>query len=306
MVNDENTTVVEYELDGGPCTLEVLPLLAFRDYHATAHENGAIGPALRIEQGLVGCTPYQGCPTLWLAHTGGEVSRAGDWCRNFEYAIEQERGLDFHEDLFNPLVLTFELGCNGRAAIVASTEACDAVSAESLRAREIARRESPSEDPFERALIRAADQFVVQRGSGSTVIAGYHWFSNWGRDTMIALPGLTLTTGRYAEARGILKAFAANVDRGMLPNRFPDAGETPEYNTVDATLRFFEAERAYLAHTNDLAFVRGNCPACSPISSRGTSAALATVSMSIPTGFCWPASRESRSPGWTRRSAIGS
>jgi predicted glycogen debranching enzyme len=111
-------------------------------------------------------------------------------------------------------------------------------------------------DPFERALLRAANQFIVDRGRDKTIIAGYHWFSDWGRDTMIALPGLTLATGRFEDARGILRAFAASVDRGMLPNRFPDAGETPEYNTVDATLWFFEAVRAYVAHTGDMDFVR--------------------------------------------------
>jgi len=105
-------------------------------------------------------------------------------------------------------------------------------------------------------LVRAADQFIVRRGGESTVIAGYHWFSDWGRDTMIALPGLALTTGRYDAARSILLAFAASVDRGMLPNRFPDAGETPEYNTVDATLWFFEAARALVEHTGDYEFVR--------------------------------------------------
>ena len=105
-------------------------------------------------------------------------------------------------------------------------------------------------------LAQAADQFIVRRGDQSTVIAGYHWFSDWGRDTMIALPGLALATGRFDAARGILLAFAASVDRGMLPNRFPDAGETPEYNTVDATLWFFEAVRAFAAHTEDYEFIR--------------------------------------------------
>jgi predicted glycogen debranching enzyme len=104
--------------------------------------------------------------------------------------------------------------------------------------------------------VEAADQFLVSRGGQSTVIAGYHWFSDWGRDTMITLPGLTLTTGRYDIAKGILLAFAASVDRGMLPNRFPDAGDTPDYNTVDATLWFFEATRALAASTGDHEFVR--------------------------------------------------
>ena len=96
----------------------------------------------------------------------------------------------------------------------------------------------------------------LSRGDQKTVIAGYHWFSDWGRDTMIALPGLTLLTGKHDIARSILRTFARNVDQGMLPNRFPDAGETPEYNTVDATLWFFEAARAYLAYSGDFDFVR--------------------------------------------------
>jgi len=110
-----------------------------------------------------------------------------------------------------------------------------------LRSAEIRRRAdvlaaAPSDDPFVQRLVQSADQFIVRRGDESTVIAGYHWFSDWGRDTMIALPGLALATGRFDAARRILLAFAASVDRGMLPNRFPDSGETPEYNTVDATL----------------------------------------------------------------------
>ena len=110
--------------------------------------------------------------------------------------------------------------------------------------------------PFVRALTRAADQFLVARGDLTTVIAGYPWFSDWGRDTMIALPGLTLATGRPEVAKKILLAFSEHVDQGMLPNRFPDAGEEPEYNTVDATLWYFEAVRQYVEATGDLALVR--------------------------------------------------
>src|SRR5204862_7861106 len=120
------------------------------------------------------------------------------------------------------------------------------------RARPEARR-APA---WIRQLVLAADQFMVRRPlrddpDGMSVIAGYHWFGDWGRDTMIALPGLTLTTGRPAVARRILETFAGFVDRGMLPNRFPDAGEAPEYNTVDATLWYVEAIRAYLDATDD-------------------------------------------------------
>jgi len=263
MAHGENTTVVQYELRGmapHECSLELRPLIAFRDYHSTTHENGAIHAPIAMGVGYVKCSPYQDCPDLYLSHSAAEIRPTGEWYRNFEYAIEEQRGLDYREDLFNPLVLTFDLACDARPVVTASTQPVSAELATSLREAEKVRRcgIAQSHDPFVRALKRSADQFIVQRGEGSTVIAGYHWFSDWGRDTMIAFPGLTLATERFDEARGILKAFADSVDRGMLPNRFPDAGEMPEYNTVDATLWFFEAVRAYLEYTGDIEFVRSS------------------------------------------------
>jgi predicted glycogen debranching enzyme len=114
----------------------------------------------------------------------------------------------------------------------------------------------PADATFAKSLTWAADQFLVRRGGERTIIAGYPWFTDWGRDTMITLPGLTLSTGRPDAARSILRTFARCANQGMLPNRFPDEGETPEYNTADATLWFFEAARAYRAHTDDLEFIR--------------------------------------------------
>ena len=111
-------------------------------------------------------------------------------------------------------------------------------------------------DDFADQLVLAADQFIVSRGGGKTIIAGYPWFSDWGRDTMIALNGLTLATNRPQIARDILLEFSRHISEGMIPNRFPDAGETPEYNTVDATLWYFEAIRAYAEKTGDDKFVR--------------------------------------------------
>ena len=266
MVQGENTTVVEYELRGAPagaCLLEVRPLIAFRDYHGTAHENGGLNPDVRQQAGLATVEPYQGLPPLHLAHDAVEIDATGDWYRNFEYDVERERGLDYREDLFNPLVAKFDLSYRRSATIIASTEPRDVRRAADLRRSEVERRRSvlkasPARDEFVRSLVAAADQFIVARGDQKTVIAGYHWFSDWGRDTMIALPGLTLLTGRADLARSILLAFAQHVDRGMLPNRFPDAGEAPEYNTVDATLWFFEAVRALVEYTNDHDFVRAN------------------------------------------------
>ncbi len=269
MVHSENTSVVQYELRarGGripaSCKLELRPLIAFRDYHATTHENGALDPRFEIESNSVRLTPYPGLPSLYLTHSGADVQPAGYWFRNFEYDRERERGLDFHEDLFNPLVLVFDFDRDSTASVVATTQPPAAGSIAGLRATEIERRDrlrasTPSKGPLVQLLACAADQFIVERGSQTTVIAGYHWFSDWGRDTMIALPGLALATRRYDAAKSILLAFAGVVDQGMLPNRFPDAGERPEYGAVDATLWFFEAVRALTARTGDYDFVRAN------------------------------------------------
>ncbi|MGB8730297.1 MAG: amylo-alpha-1,6-glucosidase [Candidatus Sulfotelmatobacter sp.] len=273
MIHGENSTVVHYELkkNNHPeriknLRLELRPLIAFRDYHSTTHENGAINRAIEQRPGLATLTPYQGLPSLHFAHNAVELRRTGDWYRNFEYDSERERGLDFSEDLFNPCVLLFDLRLRRQASVIASTDPHDVGQVAEYRQAEITRRRnvavsSPltsgtNHDAFAQDLVNAADQYIVSRGDQKTVIAGYHWFSDWGRDTMIALPGLTLPTGKPEVARSILRAFAQHVDQGMLPNRFPDAGEAPEYNTVDATLWFFEAARAYLAYTGDLKFVR--------------------------------------------------
>src|SRR5215467_8134067 len=268
MIDGENSTVVHYELkkNNHPespknLQLEVRALIAFRDYHSTTHENGAINRSVEERPRLASVTPYQGLPSLHLAHNAAELSQTGDWYRNFEYDAERERGLDFSEDLFNPLALRFDFRIRRQASIIASTEERDVAKVVEYRQSEITRRRNAKvscqiEDDFAETLAAAADQYIVSRGDQKTVIAGYHWFSDWGRDTMIALPGLTLPTGKHDVARSILRTFAKHVDQGMLPNRFPDAGEKPEYNTVDATLWFFEAARAYLGYTGDVNFVR--------------------------------------------------
>src|SRR5262249_18774554 len=136
-----------------------------------------------------------------------------------------------------------------------STKRHNAGDADAHRKAEIERR-SKANGNLVTSLRTAADQFIVSRERGETVIAGYHWFADWGRDTMIALPGLTLVNGRWDIAKDILAEFSKHVDQGMLPNRFPDAGEAPEYNTVDATLWFFEAVRSFLQYTGDYKFVK--------------------------------------------------
>jgi predicted glycogen debranching enzyme len=265
MVHESNTTVIEYRVVQAPAglalRLELRPLIAFRDYHGTTHENAGLNPAVQQAPGIASVAPYPGLPRLYLAHNASRVDARGFWYRRFFYAVEAERGLDAEEDLFNPLALYFPFGKTQPATVIASVEPKTVSDAAALREAEISRREkvaasAPVEDPLARQLALAADQFLARRGEGYTVMAGYPWFTDWGRDTMITLPGLLHLNG-YAEiVQGILREFARHVDQGLLPNRFPDAGEAPEFNTVDATLWFFEAARAYLARTGDEAFVR--------------------------------------------------
>ena len=250
-IQGENAAVVQYHLRAqGPqvqchCRLELRPLIAFRDFHATTHENPALNREVAQQPGLVSIQPYGDLPTLHFAHDATEVRVEGDWYRNFQYDRERERGLDFREDLFQPFTLLFDM--KTQATVIASTKEHRADEAGDLRRVETARRKRNWS---------AADAFIVDRAEGKSVIAGYHWFGDWGRDTMISLPGLTLATGKPEIARDILTAFAGFVSEGMLPNRFPDRGEQPEYNTVDATLWYFEAIRAWHAATGDTAFVK--------------------------------------------------
>ncbi|MFN0084017.1 MAG: amylo-alpha-1,6-glucosidase [Blastocatellia bacterium] len=266
MIHRENTIVVRYRRlkkrrGVGECRLEIRPLIAFRDYHALAHENSAIDASYDSAGGEVVLKPYTDLPPLHLAHDGATIAPAGYWYRNFEYSAERERGLDFQEDLFHPVTMAFDLLAKADRSVIASTARREAGEAAKLRKAEVARRKkvlqsAPRRDGMAKAMTAAADQFIVARGAEKTVIAGYHWFGDWGRDTMIALPGLTITTKRHDIARSILLEFSRYVDRGMLPNRFPDAGEAPEYNTVDATLWYFEAARALLEATGDERFIR--------------------------------------------------
>lgn len=265
MRHGNNSVQIEYRLLQSPADsnprLELRPLIAFRDYHSTTHANSALNPQFQSGNHLVSVQPYPALPRLYFAHNAETVSAQGYWYRNFLYRMERERGLDANEDLFNPLVLCWKLDCEQAAVVIASTEAHDVRDATGSREQELRRREqvrakAPNCHPFVQALTMAADQFLVHRGNDWTVIAGYPWFTDWGRDTMISLPGLTLFTGNAEIGKSILRNLARLVDQGMLPNRFTDSGDAAEFNNVDATLWFFEAARAYAATTGDYKFLR--------------------------------------------------
>ncbi|MGE3468635.1 MAG: amylo-alpha-1,6-glucosidase, partial [Pyrinomonadaceae bacterium] len=263
MVHGENSTVVSWSVKGRRnkrnVTLEVRPFVAFRAFHQLLGSTEDLETHLEIENGSVLIEPSVQFPPLFLNSNALSIEGTGYWYRNFEYSIEHERGFDSTENLFQPCTLTFDLAAP--AILIASTQRKTVIVAKDLEKTELKRRtrliaRSGRKDEFSRQLVAAADQFIVDRADGKTVIAGYHWFSDWGRDTMIALPGLTLATNRTDVAKSILLEFSKHISEGMVPNRFPDEGEVPEYNTVDATLWFFEAIRAYAEKTDDYDLVR--------------------------------------------------
>lgn len=275
--------------------LELKPLLSFVDYHHLQHETADFNADYAASENLIEIHPVGELPALFFAHNAEAVEKTGYWYRNFEYAVEKERGFDYTEDLFQPFALKFDSA--EAATIIVSTEKRNFADAENLEKSEIRRREdliktANAETDFTKQLVLAADQFIVERGAGKTVIAGYPWFSDWGRDTMIALNGLTLATNREEIARQILLEFSAHISEGMLPNRFPDAGETPEYNTIDATLWYFEAVRAYAEKTGDDDFVREIFTKNSLMLSNGICAARTITFTSIPTGCSSAVKRE--------------
>lgn len=241
LIQEANTVVVEYR-SSAPIVLELRPLIAYRQYHALTHANGALQSKLELSESVVSIRPYADLPALHFLHNGGGVSETGMWYRRFQYPRERERGLDYEEDLFEPFLLTFDIRPDKPARVVASIEPVGELDAVRMIAEEKATR-LPSSTLLEPALRRAARQFLVSRGETKTIVAGYHWFTDWGRDTMISLPGLMRAAGSPKQACLILRAFAQSSYQGLLPNRFTDSGEKPEYNAADAALWFAEAAR---------------------------------------------------------------
>jgi predicted glycogen debranching enzyme len=215
-------------------TLIVRPLLSGRDTHSTHHENGGFRFDASVDGARVHWQPYDGVPAVNVLANGSYV-HAPEWYRNFRYDEERERGLDFLEDLASPGEFRFSLR-DSRAELVLA-----AGDAPTPRWDDVAAIERVRRARFPSLLHRAADDYIVRRGHGKTIVAGYPWFSDWGRDTFIAVRGLCIAGGRLADARAILVEWAGHVSEGMLPNYFPEAGQSAEYNSVDASLWFVVA-----------------------------------------------------------------
>ena len=240
-------TLASPPADDASVLLDVRPFLSGRDYHALHHENPAFDFAPTVQGDRLSFAPYVGVPRVHLRHNGRYV-HTPCWYRQFSYAEEEARGLDTVEDLAAPGLLTFALA-NGPATIsfAAVPEGEPEASIEHAPVDAAFAAERARRARFRSSLHRAADQYLVARDQGRTIIAGFPWFTDWGRDTFIAVRGLCLATGAYDEARDVLLRWAGVVSQGMLPNRFPDSDAAPEYNAVDAALWYVVAATELLA-----------------------------------------------------------
>jgi predicted glycogen debranching enzyme len=282
MQQGENTTYVQYHLRRGTAPLQIIARahVNYRNYHGESHANSW---EMQVEPLAAGVRvmAYDGASPIYLLTDRAHVEPKHKWHDRFFLMREANRGLSAIEDHLYAARFQITLQMGERVTFVFSTNATPNLNGDTAYVARRAYEQSLLDNvadicvdkPHRHALqqlVLAADQFVVKRPSpadpcGRTIIAGYPWFNDWGRDSMIALPGLTLTTRRPKIAAKILRTYANFIDQGMLPNRFPDSGETPAYNTVDATLWYFEAIRAYYTATQDKALIQELYPALQDI-----------------------------------------
>ncbi len=272
-----NSTFVQYLLlrASQAITLFLRPLCVYRDYHW--QNRGGKEYQCKVEKSGFSLQASPEATPYFMRASVGEFVSGSDWYWNFKHREEQLRGLDDVEDLFSPGVFKIELTTKKSVVICCSTEDPKLTLSKATYVSEQKREQAlclqaPATAPgWVKQLFLSADQFVVKREfqngrEGRSIIAGYHWFADWTRDTMISLPGLTLVTGRHEIAREILKTYASYLSEGMLPNRFFDVVPTAEsvtsveqkegeYNSVDAALLYLQALYAYLTATKDLSLI---------------------------------------------------
>ena len=280
--HERSAVVLRWRMDAGSTEVRLAfrPLMSGRDYHALHHENSAFRFESDRNTERVSWQPYPGVPGV-TAISNGRYEHSPIWFRQFQYEVEAERGLDCLEDLASPGEFHWDLSSTDAVCILTATGPNAVEQKAGVPAREQAyqlshrerdRRKSltpakphvvassvlvPSsttsavDSLIDARLKRSADAYIVRRGAGKTIIAGYPWFTDWGRDTFIALRGLCIATGRLDDAEQILSDWSGTVSEGMLPNRFPDHGDHPEFNSVDASLWFITAVHDFFAACRD-------------------------------------------------------
>jgi len=263
MIYGQNTTVITYRVLAGQREVElrIRPHFLFRDFHGNMYENPGFIDNSEISDGGLTLQPFGNAPVVHMAWDHGSFVRDGYWFRDIFLQEEERRGLTALEDDYSNGYLRVP-HLNTNVSLVFSDEPITGLNPMEARKREEQRRQTvagamSSDDPFLHRLLLAADQFIVDRHStgGKSILAGYPWFNDWGRDSLIALPGLTLVSGRFDDARSILLTFARSVRDGLVPNCFADRGVDAMYNSVDASLWYFFAVYKLIEYTDDYPFV---------------------------------------------------
>ncbi len=273
MIHGEQRVVIGYtwvpnEANSESLVLKTAVLANFRDFHSETKGDASWKFLQNLRSKGVSIRAYDEATEWYLDFSSGTYAEDGDWYWNYSWSAEWERGLADSEDLYRTGYITVDLQPGESFTITAGLESAqgsfdiaEVVRDEWMRQQEIVAASGVSGRIAQQLLI-AGDQFVVHRAStnGASILAGYHWFSDWGRDTMISLTGLLIETGRHALARSVLSTFAKYLSEGMLPNHFPDSGQEPQYNTIDATLWWAFALDEYYRNTGDVAFLLEQVP----------------------------------------------
>ncbi|MBL8023548.1 MAG: glycogen debranching enzyme family protein [Elusimicrobia bacterium] len=257
----EDTGVMTYRLLSGPALeMEVRPLLSFRDHHSLGRRDARFEGRLSYGENLVGVS-VPGVDPLTLWATDGHFYSVPVWYNTQDYVKEERRGEEGWEDVFGPGIFRFSLQKDKPVSVVFSAVLKERVPSSGWEGEERDQRRkivqgSLVRGPLGGALSAAADSFVVSRGEGLSVLAGYPWLADWSRDALVAFPGLFLATGRWSEATSFLETYARHVRQGLLPNYFSEGNASVAYNAVDAPLWFIRAVQAYHKATHDDAAVR--------------------------------------------------
>ena len=270
---DTDRVIVSYELsehEGKEVSLNVTPLVVLRDFHAL--QNSSVPLNVKMENEIL--TVHHLDPTGPAVHmkmNNSEFEHNSDWWYSMKYRVETFRGQQDYEDLCAIGTYTANLTDNTASLVISASSGMNCTERMNMTLDEVrSKRQKRRDDLYktakattdaEKLLVLAADQVVVRRGINksqvsTSILAGYHWFADWGRDTFISLPGTLLSTGRYPEAKEVLETFGSVLDRGQIPNRFDDYGNPPHYNSIDASLWFVNAAWQYLQATGDLGLFR--------------------------------------------------
>lgn len=275
-----SAVIIRYNIFGGSRKFNFIihPLFAFKNFHTTRQEDREFDTGLVYSNGVLHLNPYPDkMPSLKMSVPQMHFKELKNWYKNFELEKEIERGLDYIEDLFNPGYFYTDSIDGLTMDIVAACEDEIPDKIDHLYQEASERVESlfqlalcSGKDNDEKSLVLAADLHIIhspqEKNKGTTIVAGYPWFGDWGRDTFISLPGIAMCTGRLEEAREIMQNFAAKCHKGLIPNRFADLGNDAVYNTVDASLWFINAANQYYRHSGDLKFIAQYIfPACESI-----------------------------------------